>query len=158
MNIEQKIEELEKQLNSLKEEVKSCNVKYWKPEKGENFYYVECTRIYVAEYDNSDFTKELVLTGNFFQTKDEAKKELKLRLATQRLKEAIWEANGGKFIGFEVGAINYTIFYSAYTLEVQWFTRFRTTQNWMYIKDQKTAIKVLEENRKDFEIYYGLNK
>ena len=47
------------------------------------------------------------------------------------------EANGGKFIGFEVGAINYTIFYSAYTLEVQWFTRFRTTQNWLYIKIEK---------------------
>jgi len=28
----------------------------------------------------------------------------------------------------------------------------------MYIKDMETAEKVLEENRRDFEIYYDLQK
>jgi len=30
--------------------------------------------------------------------------------------------------------------------------------DWMYIKDSVTAEKVLKENHKDFEIYYGIKK
>jgi len=156
MNIEQKIGKLEQELNELKQQTKNCMPKYWKPKIGENFYYVECTRIYVTEYDNSDFTKELVLTGNFFQTKEEAKKELKLRLAIQRLKEAIWEANGGEFIGFRPDVLNITINAHNNILRVDYCTYTQIARNWMYIKDRETAENVLEENRKDFEVYYGI--
>ena len=157
MNVEQKLNELEQELNELKQQTKNGMPKYWKPKIGEKFYYVEGTRIYVTEYDNSDFTKELVLTGNFFQTKEEAEKELKLRLATQRLKEAIWKANGGKFINFSYNIKNTTISRYYNTLQISNWTEIQTAQDWMYIKDEKTAIKVLEENRRDFEIYYGLD-
>ena len=127
------------------------------PKIGEKFYYVEGTRIYVTEYDNSDFAKELVLTGNFFQTKEDAKKELKLRLATQRLKEAIWKANEEEFIGFVPDVLNITINVHNNILQVDYFTNTQTAQNWIYLKNTETAEKVLKENYKDFEIYYGLN-
>ena len=157
MNVEQKLNELEQELNELKQQTRNYMHKYWKPKIGEKFYYVEGTRIYVTEYDNSDFAKELVLTGNFFQTKEEAKKELKLRLATQRLKEAIWKANEEEFIGFVPDVLNITINVHNNILQVDYFTNTQTAQNWIYLKNTETAEKVLKENYKNFEIYYGLN-
>ena len=156
MDIQKKIEELEKQLNSLKEEVKSCNVKYWKPKKGEKFYYGDITKIYCAECTNSDFIKDLFLVGNYFKTKEEAEEELELILATQRLKEAIWTANGGEFVGYNIHSMNYTVTVFRGKLIVNYFNDTKIAQDWMYFKDRETAIKVLEENRKDFEIYYGI--
>ena len=101
--------------------------------------------------------QNIITLGNVFQSEEEAKKELKLRLAIQRLKEAIWEANGGEFIRFVPDAFNIIINVYNNDLQVDCYTFTQIAQNWMYIRDQKTAEKVLKENHKDFEIYYGLN-
>ena len=99
----------------------------------------------------------MITLGDVFQSEEAAEKELKLRLATQRLKEAIWDANGGKFINFSYNIKNTTINRYYNTLQISNWTEIQTAQDWMYIKDEKTAEKVLEENRRDFEIYYGLD-
>ena len=158
MNIEQKIDKLEQELNELKEQAENCKPKYWKPKNGEKAWYVYAAS--EVDYDTrwlGEFDKKMIKSGLVFKTKEEAKKELELILATQRLKEAIWEANGGEFIGFTSEVINYTITTDSKTVKVNWFEYVKTAQDWMYIKDIETAEKVLEENRKDFEIYYGLN-
>jgi len=143
------------QLPVEKYRVKPEAPKYWKPKNSEKFYYIEGTRICTTEYNNADFAKELVLIGNVFKTKDGAEKELELRLATQRLKEVIWEANGGKFISLNPNSIDFIVSVNN-LLQVIYCTSIQSNQNWMYIKDKETAEKVLKENRKDFEIYYGL--
>ena len=158
MNIEQRIGKLEQELNELKQQAKNCKPKYWKPKNGEKAWYVyaacelDCDTRWLGEFD-----KKMIKSGLVFKTKEEAKKELELILATQRLKEAIWVANGGEFIGFIPCARNYTINVYDNNLQVDFYSGTQITQNWMYIKDEETAEKVLEENRKDFEIYYGLN-
>ena len=78
-------------------------------------------------------------------------------MATQRLKEAIWTANGGKFINFSYNSNNTTINRYYYTLQISNWTEIQTNQNWMYLKSTEIAEKVLKENYKDFKIYYGLD-
>ena len=156
MDIEQKIDKLEQELNWLKEQAKNCKPKYWKPKNGEKAWYIH------DSYVKSDVTwgtkvdKRLITRGDVFKTREEAEKELELRLATQRLKEAIWEANGGEFIGYNANALNYAIIVYEGSLRPMTWVIIKCFQNWMYIKDEETAEKVLEENRRDFEIYYGL--
>ena len=158
MNIEQKINKLEQELNELKKQAENYKPKYWKPKNGEKAWYIENDDICSSCQWISPTDKTLVTLGNVFQSEEEAEKEVELRLATQRLKEAIWEANGGKFINFSYNIKNTTISRYYNTLQISNWTEMQTNQNWMYIKDEKTAGKVLEENRRDFEIYYGLNK
>ena len=156
MNIGQKIDKLEQELNELKKQAKECKPKYWKPENGVKAWYIKSGNIRSSCQWISPIDKTLITIGDVFQTKKEAEKELKLRLATQRLKEAIWEANGGEFVGFDHSYMNHTINVYRNTLLVDSYNNTQIAQNWMYIKDEKTAEKVLEENRRDFEIYYGL--
>jgi len=156
MKIEEKIEKLEQELNELKKQAEKCKPKYWDFKIGEKFYYIDIAKVYSSEYADSEFEKDLILSGNIFRTKKEAEKELELRLATQRLKEAIWEANGGEFIGFTPEATNYTIITDSKIVKVNRFEYVQTAQYWTYVKDKETAEKVLEENRKDFEIYYDI--
>ena len=157
MNIEQKINKLEQELNKLKQQTKNCMPKYWDFKIGEKFYYIYIAKVYSSDYVDSGFEKDLILSGNIFRTKKEAEKELELRLATQRLKEAIWEANGGEFIGFTPEVTNYMVTTDNNIVKVSRFEYAKTTQDWMYIKDEETAERILEKNRTDFEIYYGLN-
>ena len=156
MNIEQKINKLEQELNELKKQAENYKPKYWKPKNGEKAWYIENDDICSSCQWISPTDKTLVTLGNVFQTEEEAKKELELRLATQRLKEAIWEANNGEFIKFIPGILNITINTYNNILQIDYCTNIQSNQNWIYIKDRETAEKVLKENRKDFEIYYGL--
>ena len=157
MKIEEKIEKLERELKELKEQIKTCNPEYWDFKIGERFYYIDIAKVYSSEYANYDFEKDLSLSGNIFRTKKEAEKELELRLATQRLKEAIWVANGGEFIGFNPNIIDLVVSVNNNILQVDYCIDIQSNQNWMYIKDKETAEKVLKENHRDFEIYYGMN-
>ena len=158
MNIEQRIDKLEQELNELKKQAKSCKPKYWKPKGFEDAWYIHGGKVRFDSEQISAIDKETIAIGDVFKTREEAEKELKLRLATQRLKEAIWEANGGEFIGFVPDVLNTTINAHNNILQVDSYTYAQNNQDWIYIKDQKTAENVLEENRKDFEVYYGLNK
>ena len=157
MNIEQKINKLEQELNELKKQTENCKPKYWKPKNGKEAWYIENDDISSSCQWISSTDKTLVTLGNVFQTEEEAEKEVELRLATQRLKEAIWIANGGEFIGFRPDVLNITINAHNNILQVDYCIDIQSNQNWMYIKDKETAEKVLKENRKDFEIYYDLN-
>ena len=157
MNIEQKIDKLEQELNNLKQQAKSCNPKYWKPKDGEKAWYIESGNICSSYQWISPTDKTLITLGDVFQSEEEAEKELELRLATQRLKKAIWEANGGEFIRFIPDVLNITINAHNNILQINYCTNVQTAQNWMHIKNRETAEKVLKENSKDFKIYYGLN-
>jgi len=157
MNIEQKIDKLEQELIELKEQAKNCKPKYWKPESGKKAWFIYGSTIKSDFKWSSRMDKGLIAAGDVYQSQEEAEKELGLRLATQRLKEAIWEANGGKFVVFIPCARNYIINPYDNHLQVDSYTNTQTAQNWMYLKNTETAEKVLEKNHKDFETYYGLN-
>jgi len=156
MNIEQEIDKLEQESSELKEQAKNCKPKYWKPKNGEEAWYIDDSTV-MSDYTwNSTLDKRFITIGNVFKTREEAEKELELRLATQRLKEAIWEANGGAFIDYKDNSLDYAISVFEGSLRPMPWAIIKCFQNWMYIKDEETAHTVLEENRRDFEIYYGL--
>jgi len=157
MNIEQKINKLEQELNELKKQAKNCKPKYWRPKGFENVWYLHGGKIRFDSDQISAIDKETIAIGDVFKTREEAKKELELRLATQRLKKAIWEANGGEFIEFIPDVFNIIINIYNNDLQVDSYSYTQIAQNWMYIKDEKIAEKVLKENCRDFEIYYGLD-
>ena len=156
MNIEQKIDKLEQELDWLKEQAKNCKPKYWKPKNGEKAWFIHDSHIKSDVTWGTKVDKRFITRGDVFKTREEAEKELELRLTTQRLKEAIWEANGGEFIDYKDNSLDYAIIVYEGSLKPMPWATFKCFQNWMYIKDMETAEKVLEENRRDFEIYYGL--
>ena len=76
MNLEQKIDKLEQELNELKKQARNCMPKYWDFKIGEKFYYIDMAKVYSSEYAGviSDFEKDLILSGNIFRTKKKQKR------------------------------------------------------------------------------------
>ena len=68
MNIEQKIDKLEQELNNLKQQAKSCNSKYWKPKDGEKAWYIESGNICSSYQWISPTDKTLITLGDVFQS------------------------------------------------------------------------------------------
>jgi len=160
-----KIKELETTLASVQNELEKLrqpnNIKYWKPVNGEEAYYIAGTRTPMSTCWENKLDKELIQVGDVFPTKKLAKQKLNHKLATQRLKEAIWDANDGCFL-----PINYDDDYKHIVTYDSRSDSFSITSNcytaaapkWYYIKSYDKALKVLSENEADFRIYLGVDK
>ena len=72
MNIEQRINKLEQELNELK----NCKPKYWKPKDGERAWFIMGKEVSSDTNWDKKSDKEIILIGNCFKTKEEAKKSL----------------------------------------------------------------------------------
>lgn len=101
--LQQKIEELQKQIDELKNTEIEEKQKKWKPEYGETYYCINadcCTNFY--RFDNDEFDNNCVKLGNCFATKEEAqfvadkiKYTQKFRQYVEEHSETIdWENNG----------------------------------------------------------------
>jgi hypothetical protein len=60
-------------------------VRRWKPEKGDDFWFLAGTSIVKSIYSDGDIDKCIFKAGDGFKTKDEAQKELNRRIAEQEL-------------------------------------------------------------------------
>jgi len=76
MNIEQKIDKLEQELNELKKQARNCMPKYWKPKDGERAWFIMGKEVSSDTNWNKKSDKEIILIGNCFKTEEEAKKSL----------------------------------------------------------------------------------
>ena len=81
MDIEKKIELIEKEIAELKKELakqeteKSLTI--WKPNEGENYWYIKANgRTGCAVWDDDSSDKDLYKMGNYFQTKEDAEFEI----------------------------------------------------------------------------------
>lgn len=90
--LEQKIEELQKQIEELKNVKIEEKQKKWKPAVGEKYYYINVSReIYYYNFVNDRFDNDCVNSGNCFKTKEEAEFALYKIKYTSMFKDFIEE-------------------------------------------------------------------
>lgn len=150
MNIEainQRIQTLETELAGLKAELTKPDKLEPFPQLGDKYYYIT-TKGNICSAVAIDSDTHIYV----YQTKEEAKKELDIELAKQRLKHAIQTINNGwtpnwndsdetKF--FITFAINVD------ELGVSWGNISKVQPNWMYLSSSKTAEQILEQHKAD---------
>lgn len=90
-NTEQRIAELQKQLDELKASLEKKEDRLWVPQIGESYWFVDNDAEATTEtYVDSNISYDRVLYGNFFKTKEQAErhaKRLKLYNKLWRLAE-----------------------------------------------------------------------
>lgn len=108
-------EEERNMLLSLIEKANKPKSKVWKPEYGEEYYFIRNNgQICYTDWINSDVDKERFVLGNCFKTEDEAKFALeKLKVITE-LKRFALEHNEGEIDWSNSEQKKYYIFYSCY--------------------------------------------
>ena len=139
-DIQQKQQELEQMINSLKQE----EAGFWKPEASEEYFYINemgaaCEEVYAKGFSFDAFNLE---TGNYFKTKEEAERELAKRKAIQELKELAggYEWRNGKdnhFIRCDFG------FSDDYFFEVDFMT-ITLDMGVIYFKTEEQAQKAID--------------
>ena len=158
MNIEQKINKLEQELSELKQQTKNCMPKYWDFKIGEKFYYIDIAEVYSSEYVDSNFEKDLSLSGNIFRTKEEAEKARDIALAKQRVAYAIEVLNDGWKPDWSIGNGDYKYFIynnNANKLEVSWVSYWKQQPNYMYCKTIEIAEQIRQEHEEDLFLIFS---
>lgn len=152
MNKQQRIETIEKELALLKAEslAEEAN-KFWEAKDGEEAWIISPSVLEVHSYYNSNDNE--IEYGCFYETKEIAEQALALQLCEQRLKKAIYIANGNKVCPFVIGKQNYLIFLCGIRLSYEFRTNSKLLPNWFYCKDKDAARKVLAENREDLILW-----
>ena len=117
---------------------------FWKPKNGVKAWCLIDDNITLADalfnLDNR--------AGAFHETKEDAEKALKLCRAKQRVKEAVWNLNGGGWYPFEAEGENFTIsFYDYLYCEV--YESKKVNPSWLYLKDVEACGKLIESHRED---------
>ena len=68
--LEKKIEDLQKQIDELKNIEIEEKQKKWKPALGEKYYYINVSgEIYYYDFDNDEFDNDCIKLGNCYRTK-----------------------------------------------------------------------------------------
>lgn len=102
----QDVEITEEQAKQIKDILGIKESKKWKPEKGENYYYImSCGEIESQYFNNIEADKFRILTNNYFKTREEAEfrleqikvyNELK-NFADENNEEIDWECDEPKY-------------------------------------------------------------
>lgn len=120
----------------------------WKPKEGEKYWIVTfCISSFLWTDSISD--NLMYSTGHCYQTEEEAKKVYDRKIAEQKLKEIIFEANDGWTPDWNnENQFKYMFYYNAKDKKVYsanwWQTKYYP--NWMYIKDDKTRNEIYEKH------------
>lgn len=151
--LEQDIQVMKDKLASMESELNKPNIEpFWKPEDGKTYHTVTS---YGTIVDTQTWTSERQLIGTAYKTEEEAKKELDLMLAKQRVKEAIWYLNGGKFLEFKKGKDNCS--FDLYTnglfaeswLQTKWYP------NWQYLVSKEAVKELIKTHHEDLMLIRG---
>ena len=90
--LEHKYKEMGEEIERLKNQP---NKKRWRAEKDEKYYLITRTGVVHFNYENDDNVDNYqYATGNYFRTKEEAELKRDRDLATQRVLDALREAEG----------------------------------------------------------------
>lgn len=155
MNKQKIIDEINKtkeHLANLEKMLKECNER-WKPEKGEEYFYVDNVGIVQnALFDNTmGYHLALCRTLNYFKTREEAKQEAEKILVRRQLEDIARRLNKGREVDWS-NEEQYK-WYFAYSTTFGFATYSvyeNTTQGVVYCLDKNflnTAIKEIGEER-----------
>ena len=152
--LQQKIANMEAELASMKALLNKPEptINYWQPSLYQNYYIVKANNcVYLQSKDTKD-----EMLYKVFQTEAEAQKYADYIKAEETIRKAIAEANEGwlpdwsnsredkRFIHFKT---------SENKLYVSWTETIKKIPNFMYIKDQTTAIQIAKNYEQELITY-----
>lgn len=149
-----KIHELEAELKSFKSELdKELNKPKMFPQEGDKYWISTSLGdvICFTEYDNLDRV-------GIYRTKEEAEKARDIAFAKQRVKFAIECENDGWTPNWK-NSKEYKFYYYKHfdpsEICINYFYTVKEHPNYMYIKSEEIAEKILAEHREDLELIFS---
>jgi len=130
------------------------NEPFWEPKRGQVSY-----RITTINKDNIDVIKSEcwsqveVDLGILYKTREDAEQAVKVKLAEQRLKKAIYTANGNQQCNFIVGKDNWHIILDNGALKTVYANYTKILPNWYFCKNKEIAEQILQEHKDDLLTY-----
>lgn len=126
--------------------------KFWEPKDGEEAWYI-CASDSLRTSTHWNVAERAI--GIAHQTKELAEQDLAIKLATQRLKKAIFYINEGKSYPFTRGNENCHIIFNQGKLELDSWSAYKTIPNWMYMKDTNACEQLISERKDDLLLVLG---
>jgi hypothetical protein len=146
MNKVQRIEQIEKELALLKQEVKEENGFKMFPQEGETYWYFSLIGTIFNFIGGTNITYT-----NAYKNKEEAEEARDIAVAKHKLKQIIeWKNDGWTPDWSNSEQLKY-LFRSDYFFDfsknifIDWDVSIKVQPNWLYIKDRETAEWILDE-------------
>ena len=132
--------------NETEWEIYKEKPEWWEPKDGEKVYYVDINGdILTSKRWNCMDDENIIKQNNTFKTKEEAKKEMNLRIVKYRVKKRIWELNDGEFIRFKDNEENWSFDLNNEKIRIISWYGCKFYPNWQYLKTEKLAEQLVKE-------------
>ena len=130
------------------------NEPFWEPKKDEEAYWITTVgeSIPLVSSDNLWSQAEINM-GRAYKTKEDAEQAIKVKLAEQRLKKAIYTTNDNREYPFIDETQNWYILLNGDILTVAFTCQKKFMPNWFYCKNKEVAEQILQECGVDLVIY-----
>ena len=155
-NLQKQIEEMKIKLADMEAELNKPEViiNYWQPRTAENLYYVN----YLGHLAEANYTENYQgdkTRYRVFKTREEAEKYAEYVKAEETLRRVIAEANEGWLPDWSNYKVKYVIgfaFKPKY-IKVLTYVDDKLFPNFMYIKSNELAEKLMKEYQGEFKTY-----
>ena len=152
-NLQKQIEEMKTKLADMEAELNKPEVviNYWQPKEGEQYYYLDYfsnIEIINRADDGGTETRYRV-----FKTHKEAEKYAEYVKAEETLRRVIAEANEGWLPDWDGWEAKYGVTLDKGSLRESYFEKAKYFPNFMYIKSEELAKKLMKGYKAEFKTY-----
>jgi hypothetical protein len=166
LTLEQKVEDLGKQIKELKEELykrkeEDSKKKWWTPKEGEEDYWYLCDegKVFEDTWYATPVDKHRYDTGNCFKTKEQAEREIFERQLRFKLKKFAYENDEEEIDWNDVNKAKYYIYYSLSNAELDYdFNYMGKIQGIIYFTSKEVVEKAIETFKDDLIRYFTSDK
>ena len=154
-NLQKQIEEMKTKLADMEAELNKPEVviNYWQPEEANGYYYVNYLGLVGSASYNKNYHKDK-LRYRVFKTQKEAEKYAEYVKAEETLRRVIAEVNEGWLPDWtNKDEHKYVVVLHRDNLKVFIYPATKYQPNFMYIKSEELAEKLMKEYEKEFVIY-----
>ena len=150
--LENRIKDLESDIEELKKAIVNIEEKAWKPEGEEIYYCVEGLRS-VSYHYNNQFDKDMMRIGNYFKTKEQAERVLFEQILRSKLRKFAEDNNDE--IDWNDGKEKYYIFFDYVNskLTIDSCRRIRHFSQ-IYFSSKEIAEKAIEQFQDELIKYF----
>ena len=153
-NLQKQIEEMKTKLADMEAELNKPEViiNYWQPRTAENLYYVNYLG-HVAEANYTENYQGDKTRYRVFKTREEAEKYAEYVKAEETLRRGIAEANEGWLPDWDGWEAKYGVTLDKGSLRESYFEKAKYFPNFMYIKSEELAKKLMKGYKAEFKTY-----
>lgn len=154
-NLQKQIEEMKVKLADMEAELNKpeVSINYWQPRTAENLYYVNYLG-HVAEANYTENYQGDKTRYRVFKTRKKAQKYAEYIKAEETLRRVIVEINDDELPNWNnFQERKYVVVLNDMKLKVFSYDRTKYLPNFMYIKSQELAEKLIQDYKKEFITY-----